>query len=83
MASVTLFTSPTCSPCRVLKARFDRAGIDLDVIDLSTDENAELAASLKARGFSQTPIVIAGDIEFAGMIPDKIQAVIDRFGTEG
>lgn len=82
LAVVTLYTSPICPPCRVLKGRLERAGVDFDVVDLAADENRELVASFKARGLVQTPIVIADDIEFAGFNPHEIQKVIERFGRQ-
>lgn len=80
MAEVILHSTPACGPCRGLEASFKRAGVDYEKVDLSLPENAELAASLKARGLGQTPIVIAGDITFSGMQPHLIEEVIKRYG---
>ncbi|MGO2778223.1 glutaredoxin family protein [Glutamicibacter arilaitensis] len=79
--SVTLYSTPSCGPCRGLEGSFKRAGIAFTKVNLALPTNAELVASLKARGLTQTPIVIAGDIEFSGMQPDKIEKVISLYRT--
>lgn len=42
-APVTIFTTPTCSPCKAAKRQLEAAEIEVEVIDL-TQEPAALAA---------------------------------------
>ncbi len=56
---ITLYTTPTCVPCRVAKARLTKASVPYQVIDLTTEESAPLLKSLKQRKNAthvQTPI---------------------------
>ena len=63
---VTLYSTPTCSPCLVLGKRLDAAGVNWEKVDLT--ENPDRLADLKARRQSetiQTPI-----LEFEGELFD-------------
>ena len=44
---LTIFTTPTCGPCRAVKTRFEKAGLPLTIVDLT--ENPEILADLKRR----------------------------------
>lgn len=57
MSTVTIYTTPTCAPCRAAKSRLTREGIAYKTVDLSKD--AEALAGLKERldvAFVQTPL---------------------------
>lgn len=51
---ITLYSQPSCAPCRVAKARLQRDGIDFEEINVQEDENA--AERLKSHGFTGTPV---------------------------
>lgn len=78
---VTVFSSPSCAPCRVAKTRLDAAGIPFVDVDLST--NPEQLANLKSRTdreFIQTPL-----FEFNGELRDMtgLRELIEEASTSG
>lgn len=59
---VTVYSTPTCAPCRVVKARLKARGVPFEEVDLTT--NPKALADLKRRkgvDIIQTPV-----LEFAG-----------------
>lgn len=67
---VTVYSTPSCVQCTATYRALDRQGIAYDVVDLSQD--AEAMAKVKALGYSQAPVVLAGDDHWSGFRPDKI-----------
>lgn len=51
---ITLYSQPSCAPCRVAKARFKREDIDYEEINVQEDPAA--ADRLKSLGFIGTPV---------------------------
>lgn len=51
---ITLYSQPSCAPCRVAKSRFQREGIEFTEINVQEDEAA--AERLKSHGFTGTPV---------------------------
>jgi glutaredoxin-like protein NrdH len=67
---VTVYTQPACPQCRATLRALERAGLDYETIDISTDEQArDFVMSL---GHLQAPVVIAGDRHWNGFRPDHI-----------
>jgi glutaredoxin-like protein NrdH len=84
---VTVYTSPTCQPCRMTKLRLTRGGVEYDEVDLTADEHAETLAALKrsmqVEGMMPMPVVaIDGVVEWAEFRPDKIDSLIARVHGE-
>lgn len=67
---VTVYTKPSCAQCNATYRALDDRGIDYEVIDLSTDEQA--LATVKELGYLQAPVVITDDSHWSGFRPDKI-----------
>lgn len=70
---VTIAVLPSCPQCVMTKKVMDRHGIEYDVRDLSIDE--EIMARVKELGYSQAPVVFAGDKHWSGFRPDLIKAL--------
>lgn len=73
---VTLYSTPTCSPCKIAEKQFDANDIKFNKVDLTTDPEA--LAALKDRRNSdiiQTPL-----FEFDGELFDMtgLREVINR-----
>ncbi len=67
---VTVYIKPACPQCRATLRALERAGLDYETIDISTDEQArDFVMSL---GHLQAPVVIAGDRHWSGFRPDHI-----------
>lgn len=58
MSKLIRFTSPTCGMCRSVESQMAKAGIDCEVIDVSTDEGMERA---NYYGVQHLPVVIEVD----------------------
>lgn len=78
---ITIITQPSCPQCDFTMRRFDRLGVEYDVIDIKDDPEAiDLVRDL---GYQQTPVVIvkattdAGPrlVTWSGLRPDLINKV--------
>jgi glutaredoxin-like protein NrdH len=70
MPSITVYTRPACPQCRATLRALERAGLDYETIDISTDAQArDFVMSL---GHLQAPVVVAGDRHWSGFRPDHI-----------
>jgi glutaredoxin-like protein NrdH len=72
-AKITVYTKPSCVQCTATYRALDRAGMDYDVVDLTTDPDA--IATVKKLGHLQAPVVIADEDHWSGFRPDKIEAL--------
>lgn len=68
--TVTVYTKPACQACNATYRALDKKGIPYESFDISQD--AEALERLKALGFQQAPVVVAGDDSWSGFRPDKI-----------
>lgn len=58
---VTLYTQPTCAPCKAVARRLTSAGIPFKTVDVTVDTIA--ANQLVAEGFTGTPVIqYAGEL---------------------
>lgn len=79
MATLTVYSKPSCVQCTATYRRLDALRIDYSVVDLS--EDAASLAFTKRLGHLQAPVVILrhGDGQVAdhwsGFRPDKIDAL--------
>jgi glutaredoxin-like protein NrdH len=70
LMTVTVYTLPSCVQCDSTKKFLTRNAIEFDVVDMSQDEaSLEL---VKALGYAQAPVVVAGGSHWSGFRPDKI-----------
>lgn len=74
--TVTIYTRPDCQPCRMTCRRLDAAGLDYDVVDISTDDTAR--DYVMALGYLQAPVVVAGDEHWSGFRPERIKALTTK-----
>jgi glutaredoxin-like protein NrdH len=71
--TITVYSKPACVQCTATTRALDRQGIDYTVIDVSTDATAyELVHGL---GYRQVPVVVAGEVHWAGFRPDMISTL--------
>lgn len=69
---ITVYSTPQCPQCMMTKKSLDRAGLVYDEVDLATD--IEAMDRVKAMGYTQAPVVVAGEEHWSGFRPDKIDA---------
>lgn len=70
---ITVYSTPVCMQCTATKRELDRRGIAYTSVDLT--EDAAAMEKVRALGYAQAPVVIAGDDHWAGFRPDKIAAL--------
>ncbi|MCY1205742.1 Thioredoxin [compost metagenome] len=73
MNSITIFTSPTCGPCRILKPKLKalctRLGVTLTELSIADPEAKSAALAAGVRG---VPAVVQGDkVLFTGNVDDR------------
>ncbi len=76
MCAVTLFTQPTCHPCKAVKARLEAYGIPFDIVDVT--ETPDALAEITGQGFQQTPVLRHGATYYE--TPQKILDFIKAWG---
>jgi glutaredoxin-like protein NrdH len=76
MPRITVYTKPACPQCRATLRALERAGLDYETIDITTDPQArDFVMSL---GHLQAPVVVAGDGHWSGFRPDHIDDLADE-----
>ena len=68
--TVTVYTKPSCVQCNATYRALDAKGIVYQIKSLAEDPDA--LEQVKALGYMQAPVVIAGDDHWSGFRPDKI-----------
>lgn len=75
---VTVYTQPDCLPCKRVIAKFQEAGIEVEVVDITKDLFARdyVERCLHAKS---TPVVEAAGFDvIVGYQPDKVKQLIDE-----
>lgn len=70
---ITVYTRPSCGPCRATKAALAKAGIDYEIVDISQDDEAR--DYVMALGHLQAPVVVAGEEHWSGFRPERIKGL--------
>lgn len=76
---VTVYTMPACPRCEATKRALTRAGVPFETVDLAS--RPDLAEELKAKGFREAPVVVAGELAWCGFRPDRIRALTRACAT--
>lgn len=71
--AITLYTKPACMQCNATKKALDRAGLDYEQVDVSTDDEAH--DYVLALGYLQAPVVEANGEHWSGFRPERIKAL--------
>lgn len=74
--TVTVYTKPSCVQCNATYRALDAKGINYTITSLADDPIA--LERVKALGYMQAPVVIAGDDHWSGFRPDKISELADK-----
>lgn len=80
MSRVTLYTTTTCNPCRLVARKLDAAGIAHEKVVLDLEGNEARLDDLKARmgvDMLQTPVLeVDGAVVMRGLQPAVLDDVI-------
>ena len=71
MSKVTVYTLPSCVQCDTTKRYLQRNLIEFNEIKLQDDPGA--METIKAMGYSQAPVVVAGEARWSGFRPDQLE----------
>jgi glutaredoxin-like protein NrdH len=66
----TVYVKPSCVQCDMTKRYLDKNGIAYNTVDITQD--LEALEMVLGMGFSSAPVVISGELSFAGFQPDKL-----------
>ena len=69
--TITVYTKPQCVQCGATIRALDKAGVDYELVDITTDTDAR--DYVMALGYLQAPVVVAGTDHWAGFRPDRIK----------
>ncbi|MGF0118807.1 glutaredoxin-like protein NrdH [Promicromonospora sp. Marseille-Q5078] len=75
-----VYSKPSCVQCDATYRALDRKGVKYRVVDITHDEDA--LAMVRALGYLQAPVVVAGDTHWSGFRPDQIDKLAKQ-GTPG
>ena len=77
--TVTVYSKPACVQCNATVRALDKKGIEYQVIDMSQDMDA--LEHVRALGYMQAPVVMAGSDHWSGFRPDKIASLEETSST--
>lgn len=66
----TVYTKPSCVQCDMTKRYMDKIGVEYETVDITQDTAA--FDMILGMGFKAAPVVISGDLSWAGFQPEKI-----------
>lgn len=68
--TITVYSKPACVQCTATTRALEARGLAFDLVDLT--EDAAALEAVTAMGYRQAPVVVAGDLHWAGFRPDMI-----------
>jgi len=68
--SITIYTRNDCVQCHATKRAMEIRGVAFEMVNVDLQPDA--ADALRAQGFRQLPVVIAGETSWSGFRPDMI-----------
>ena len=71
--SIIIYTRNNCVQCHATKRAMESRGMVFEMVNI--DQQPEAAETLRAQGFRQLPVVIAGETRWSGFRPDMINRI--------
>lgn len=71
--TITVYSKPNCVQCNATYRALDKSGITYSTVDVTVDSLA--LEQVKALGYAQAPVVVAGEDHWSGFRPDKIKSL--------
>ena len=71
--AITVYSKPNCVQCGATYRALDKAGLVYRTVDVALD--VEALEQVRALGYAQAPVVVAGEDHWSGFRPDKIKAL--------
>ncbi|WP_414164584.1 glutaredoxin-like protein NrdH [Superficieibacter sp. BNK-5] len=67
---IIIYTRNDCVQCHATKRAMESRGLAFEMVNLDVDTNE--IETLRAQGYRQLPVVIAGETSWSGFRPDMI-----------
>jgi len=67
---IIIYTRNDCVQCHATKRAMESRGLAFEMVNLDVDPNE--IETLRAQGYRQLPVVIAGETSWSGFRPDMI-----------
>ena len=71
--SIIIYTRNDCVQCHATKRAMESRGVDFEIVNI--DLVPEAADTLRAQGFRQLPVVVAGETSRSGFLRDMINSL--------
>ena len=71
--SIIIYTRNDCVQCHATKRAMESRGVAFEMVNI--DQQPEAADTLRAQGFRQLPVVVAGETSWSGFRPDMINRI--------
>lgn len=71
--SIIIYTRNDCVQCHATKRAMESRGVAFEMVNI--DQQPEAADTLRAQGFRQLPVVMAGETSWSGFRPDMINRI--------
>lgn len=71
---ITIYTRNDCVQCHATKRAMESRGLAFEMVNV--DHVPEAADTLRAMGFRQLPVVVAGEEKWSGFRPDLINSLL-------
>ena len=71
--SIIIYTRNDCVQCHATKRAMESRGVAFEMVNI--DQQPEAADTLRAQGFRQLPVVVAGETSWSGFRPDMITRI--------
>lgn len=68
--SITVYSKPACVQCTATRRALDSAGLEYEVLDVTTDSAA--LETVRRLGYMQAPVVVSDAGHWSGFRPDLI-----------
>ncbi|OEI70922.1 glutaredoxin-like protein NrdH [Enterobacter sp. ku-bf2] len=70
---IIIYTRNDCVQCHATKRAMESRGVAFEMVNI--DQQPEAADTLRAQGFRQLPVVVAGETSWSGFRPDMINRI--------
>ena len=70
---ITIYTKNDCVQCHATKRAMESRGFEFEMVNVDLVPDA--ADELRAMGFRQLPVVVAGETQWSGFRPDMINCL--------
>ena len=71
--AIIVYSKPNCVQCSATYRALDKAGLVYRTVDVALD--VEALEQVRALGYAQAPVVVAGEDHWSGFRPDKIKSL--------